>query len=680
MADSPSWQKKTVDRYSSFAIAFFLALAVFAFTWISIRQSRSDSYQLLVIQGKTFTESLAQACRNAISAQTYYDRLVKGQYSSLVSLLQEQYSDGADGDQLRMFARVHDLRGILIFDSAADVDEYVYVRPGMPVVSAFVGEAAAKILGSPDSNRVLLLAEGETSSDAVHYYLELNGQMNQVVVLIGDASTYSDAIRTTGIGYLVQNMAREQGIVSILYHTTEGIIFASRRPGDILSINSDLFLSEALDSDTISSRLVEIEGEKTLELVRPFSTGRYPFGLLRVKLSLEGYYSVVRGFDQQMITLSLILFVLTLTAMLYLDSRRKQQEISRQYSVMKVTTERIFEQMETGIAVVDSSDNIVMVNDSFRNLLGLRAQNLTKWNEVNAISAIDVNAFRDAQSNSEETELTRVVDGAEKHLIAVKSKILLDSSASAIVITIHDITRLREFERTAARKERLSEMGNLAAGVAHEIRNPLNTISIAAQRLALEFSPKEGEGEYRSFTQTIRDETKRLNEIITRFLTLAKEEKRNTQDVDIDQLIEALARLWRPELDRLGITLDSQLNADALVAGDPDRIKGVFANLFSNAKEALSGNKNGEIQIITKISNSMVLIEFSDNGQGIPPTLKEKVFTPYFTTKETGTGLGLPAVHSIVTELGGEIRLGKSKIGGATFVISLSQIKKKSSP
>jgi len=239
------------------------------------------------------------------------------------------------------------------------------------------------------------------------------------------------------------------------------------------------------------------------------------------------------------------------------------------------------------------------------------------------------------------------------------------------VVVVYDITRLKEFERKSARRERLSEMGNLAAGVAHEIRNPLNTISIAAQRLAAEFEPPDKREEFIAFTGQIRAETKRLNQIITRFLDLTRVKTATPKPVRIDAIVSETVDFFKLEADTLAIDLTADTEADLEVRADPDAIKQVLTNLFTNAREALDGQP-GRIQITVSKSGRGVKIVFEDSGPGIPPELREKVLTPYFTTKDSGTGLGLPTVDRIVTDLGGEVRIEASDLGGAKFVILLS--------
>ena len=188
-------------------------------------------------------------------------------------------------------------------------------------------------------------------------------------MLVADAQYYVEALRQTQIGYLVQRMAEEPGVVYIIYQSTDGIIFSSRRTGPLLAIESDPFLTQALDADTIMHRTSEFQGERVLELVRPFATSEYPFGLFRVGLSLGRYYSVSRRFDLQMAALSAALFGVLLFGLLYLAARRKRRELGRQYTDIKSLTDVIFDRMRTGVAAVDDRGVITLANRAFEQIV-----------------------------------------------------------------------------------------------------------------------------------------------------------------------------------------------------------------------------------------------------------------------------------------------------------------------
>ena len=552
----PGSRTERFDQTFLVWLAVALALAVFLITWFSIRQSRSDSYELLAEQGRAFTEALAQASENAITSETFYDHLIRQRYADLIVTLLDRGIERLSEQDWVSFALSHDLIGVYVYDTSVELVAGVTVRGDRYGPPEYVESEVDSLLADPESRFILLLDEGDGPGEMVHYYLELTSRMDQVVVLATDALFYSDAITETGIGSLAQEMAREPGVEYIVYQTTGGTVFSSRRVERLSAVESDPFLARALDADSIVERIYEYEGHSILELVRPFSTARHPFGLFRVGLSLQGYYAVNRGFDQQMIILSGVLLLLLMVGVAYLRGRRKRWEL------------------------------------------------------------------------------------------------------------------VQEYEQQVQRKERLSEMGNLAAGVAHEIRNPLNTISIAAQRLSKEFSPETNSQQYEAFTRQIRTETRRLNEIITRFLALARQETKQQTVVRLDLLLREVGNLLKVEGDKIGLTVTVEAQSGLEVRADPDRLKEVFLNLFTNSKEALAG-KPGRFEIVAQRRGDRLRITVTDDGPGIPPELREKVFAPYYTSKEGGTGLGLPTVERIVSDVGGEVTVDSECTTGTRFVIAV---------
>lgn len=664
-------QRGAVSRRLLTALAIVLAVALLTVSWISYLRSRSDSLNLLVAQGTAFTESLAQASQNAISSETIYDHLVQARYSDLAAGLRDRPLDSITDQELVTMALTYDLRAIYLYDSTASLVTGVVARGPHQPLPDYVEDEVGELLKSPESNYILLLDNGSEPGEAVQYYLEVSSRLDRVIVFAVDALYYAEALRQTGIGYFAQSMAREKGVKYIIYQSTDGIIFASIKPGEVLAIESDPFLTEALDSDTIMYREINFQEAPVLELVRPFSSDKYPFGLFRVGLSLDAYQAVERASKRRMLAQAGTLLALLVVALLYLRGRRKRQELSRQYTDIKSITDRIFEQMDTGVVAVDASGKISLANRAFEEIFGVVEGTGMLWKEVLPAQASLVTDFLSGLRKTDETEVNVTTDKGVRTLLVARSKLPGDTASTVMVVS--DITRLKEYERASARKERLSEMGDLAAGVAHEIRNPLNAISIAAQRLASEFQPREREDQYKSFTQQIRNETSRLNEIITRFLALARVDKKKQQEIDLDTLLQEIGELLRVEGDRVGLKVSVKADSGMKVKADPDRFKQVFLNLFNNSKEALEGG-GGDFVISAQPEGDQVRVEISDTGPGIPPGTVEKVFAPYYTTKEAGTGLGLATVLRIVSEMGGDVTFDAVYKDGAKFVITLSAV------
>ena len=667
-------QRPSAGGYEQRFLAIILiaiAITIFLITWVGIRENRSDNEKLLVMQGEGFIEILAQAADNAVVSETFYDFLVHQRFSEIALGVHRQEFDDISEEDLVRVAGDHGLYGAYLFGADSSLAAGGIIRGSLVKLPDYVTEEVHQLIANPEYNYVLLLDEGDRPNEMIHFYLEISNTLDRVVVLVADALYYTEALEQTQIGFLAQKMAREEGVEYIVYQSTEGIIFSSRRTGQILAIESDPFLAEAMESDSIMHRYYTFRDQKVLELVRPFSTADYPFGLLRVGLSLEGYDAIIRGYHFQMITLSAVLFSLVAFVLLYYRSRRKRHQIAREYRHIKSVSDTIFEKMRTGVAAVDTRQKITLTNDAFDAIFHLHDATGKNWDELVAVPQLNFERMSSVPGMSHEIELAIGKDEARKSLLVAVSKIMTDSEGlEGLVIVAYDITRIRELEQKSARRERLSEMGNLAAGVAHEIRNPLNTISIAAQRLAAEFVPDDQSEEYLSFTRQIREETRRLNEIITRFLALTREDRERRTQVDLARAVTEFSRFIAPEAEDLKIEVNTQIEPDLQVEASPDSIRQLLSNLFNNAKEALSG-RPGVIKLILKKHRGQVLLVFSDNGPGIAPSIREKVFMPYYTTKEAGTGLGLPTVYTIVSDLDGEISIEETDGGGASFHILL---------
>lgn len=655
------------------ALIVSMAVVVVLTAWIVIRESREDSLKLLVMQGTAFAESLAQASTVALASEANLDHLTHLRYAEIIRQLAAIEPENLDDRALTTVALRHDLIAAYVVDSSGAVQAEAIARGPQFTLPQFVQEEAVLLLSNPEERYILLLDQEELPGQALHYYLELSNDLRRAFILQASAESYVAGLRQTQIGYLAQNIAREAGVEYIVYQSTEGIIFASRKPGNLLAIESDPFLSDAIDADSIVHRVWEFQEREVLELVRPFASAQYPFGVLRIGLSLDSYSQVKRGFDILMISLAAAIIILSGTTILYFNSRRRQQRLGQRFSEMRHVTDRIFERMQTGVASVDQQGRLILTNKAFHDLLRTKDRADLTWDQIVRKDELSFDKLISTESDSFELEFDMASGDDEKRILIGVSRMEADSVGdTALVAVAYDVTRLREYERTAARRERLSEMGNLAAGVAHEIRNPLNTISIAAQRLAVEFEPTEEKEEFTSLAEQIRTETSRLNGIITRFLALARDRGRTDASMDLSTELNNLVQFYRQEANMIGIEIRAEIGSNISVGFEADVVRQIMANLFSNAKEAL-GTGGGVVQIKAETVENDTLIEFGDSGPGIPAELREKVFTPYFTTKDAGTGLGLPTVHKLVTERGGTIRLGESSLGGLAVTIRFTR-------
>jgi len=244
-------------------------------------------------------------------------------------------------------------------------------------------------------------------------------------------------------------------------------------------------------------------------------------------------------------------------------------------------------------------------------------------------------------------------------------------SVAIFALQARYLAEREQLEAAVVKEQRLAAMGNLAAGVAHEIRNPLNAISVGLQRLRLEFAPADVEtkNEYLGFTRVIESEVRRLNAMVDRFLTLARPLRLTLTPQPMAPVLNDLLALVSPQASAQAVQVAQDIGLDdAAVPLDREQVAHALMNVLQNALQAMPGG--GTLTVSAMTDQTTVQIAISDTGPGIPPENVDRIFEPYFTTKEGGTGLGLALTRRIVLEHRGTIET-EPVTRGARFVIRL---------
>jgi len=225
--------------------------------------------------------------------------------------------------------------------------------------------------------------------------------------------------------------------------------------------------------------------------------------------------------------------------------------------------------------------------------------------------------------------------------------------------------KMREMERRVHQAKRLSALGRLAAGVAHEIRNPLNAISMAIQRLQAD-SPNK-------LTDVIRDEIRRLNNIIEEFLSISRSRRLEFNRHDLAELLEQIVLVVRDEAESKGIKIKTRWqDSPLMVYMDLDKMKQALFNIINNAMESISDEGSVTVSVEREGKDS-VSVKVSDTGSGLGPDEIEHIFDLDYTTKDKGLGLGLALAHEIIEGHGGEIRVTSQPGEGTKFEILLKK-------
>lgn len=231
------------------------------------------------------------------------------------------------------------------------------------------------------------------------------------------------------------------------------------------------------------------------------------------------------------------------------------------------------------------------------------------------------------------------------------------------VVVFQDLSSLKQMERRVRRAERLAALGSLAAGLAHEIRNPLASMSGSIELLRSTVS--EGETS-RELMAIVLREIERLEGLIADFLAFARPRTPEIETVDLSLLVEEVVRLVRNDPRVSGSTIECEVPAGLEIAADPGQVRQVLINLLLNAAESREGAR---VVVRARAEGEAIVLEVEDDGPGMSSEVQEHIFDPFFTTKQRGTGLGLALVHAILEAHGAEIAVESRLEAGTRFRI-----------
>jgi PAS domain S-box-containing protein len=317
---------------------------------------------------------------------------------------------------------------------------------------------------------------------------------------------------------------------------------------------------------------------------------------------------------------------------------------------------------------LDVKGNLVFANDVAESVTGYSKEELTGMAYQDLICKEDLGNVRKYFCETEigksfVIECKCVTKSGNCITVSIKSvPIVIEDQMVGTFVIVRDITELKDNEELIRKSEKLSIVGELAAAVAHEVRNPLTSIKGFLQLL----QHKATEEKEISYYDIMLSEIERINFIVSEFMVLSKPQSISYQNENISSLLTDVITLLETIAIVKNIEVTKEFEPDIMVNCEANQIKQVFINIFKNAIEAVP--KNGKIGIkVTKWEEDTVRIRFTDNGRGIPKELLSRLGEPFYTTKEKGTGLGLMVSYKIIEEHHGTITI-ESEINKGTIV------------
>jgi len=339
--------------------------------------------------------------------------------------------------------------------------------------------------------------------------------------------------------------------------------------------------------------------------------------------------------------------------------------------------ETLFNTIQEGIIVTDADGRITYLNAAAGQLLGIDPERAVREPISHYLRDLDWQKIWSADKDEWRKVFTHELEVfyPQQRFISFYIVPVADeqnSMVTGMAIILRDVTETRQRAESTIESEKLSAITLLAAGVAHEIGNPLNSLNIHLQLMERELKrlPAAQAERVREDLRVARDEIARLDQIINQFLRAIRPTQPELQPTTVNEVIGETLALLEQEISDRDILVEREL-AEGLprILLDRAQLKQAFYNIIKNALQAM--RSGGILRIRTEADDTHVAISFIDSGHGIAPEQIGRLFEPYFTTKENGTGLGLMIVQRIVREHGGAIEVESDKDRGTTFRIKL---------
>ncbi len=650
-------------------IFFVTAVIVVASVFIELTQSKEEMLGLMEKQGHTLLETILASSNNALLSYEKIEDELKQRLLSNAAMIRMIYEKGLITNSIleeitknNQIYRINifDKNGVKRFASHKEVHSNLPEKENLkkyigPILN---GEADSLIIGIKTAR----FMAGQ------RFAVAISTKDDGAIVLNVDAEELLSFRKQVGFGVLLKKVTENSQIIYAALQDREGIIAGSGKIQNLERIDSSGVLKKTLEENSFKWRIAKIGTVEVFEVLHPFVHNDETIGIFRLGISLEPLNNINDRLTHRIIFLGIVLFVFGFVTITLIFVRQNFDLLSKKFSAIESYSSRIIDNVSDGIIVLDSNKKIQTINKAGEALLGTVEGEAKGTEFFSFFAGSKCENILSTSSTIEEVECN--IGGRDKVFLVSKSEFQNESKENNIILVLRDLTGLKLLEKQIERSERLIAMGELASSVAHEIRNPLNSIGTIAQQLGKDFNPKENGEEFKSLTQVVYKEVRRINETIECFLKFAKPQLIKAEKFIAKELFDQLEKQYQSILAEKNIKLNLKLNDVGQVVWDKTQMTQVFINLFENAISAVADSAWISIDVAERKGNQ-IEIKFADNGSGISPDNLKRIFNLYFTTKSKGSGIGLSIVQKIISEHNGLISVQSELNKGTVFTILL---------
>jgi two-component system sensor histidine kinase HydH len=522
-------------------------------------------------------------------------------------------------------------------------------------------------------------------SMALHFLYREGGALIRSIEASARTGMKSLMWQEISLGSLLQETAKDKDIAYVYLVDAHGKIVHDSDPSKQGS-TADWY-PRINDADQIVTRIIKFgDDQQIYELAKLFAPMYEPSmtrqqnrmmvfeqhtpphshsgDIIVLGMKMEPLAQARRADIQHAFIMAAIILVLGSGALFFIFVIQNYYLVDKTLKQTKDYTRQVIASMANGLLSIDTDGRIASYNQPALDLLDL-AESEAKGQDLSSVIDFTASGIRRTI-----TDYVAVLDQEIQHRKKTGEVIPLALSATPIrdeagtcqgaVIVLRDLSEIKKLQEKVRRSEKLAAIGELAAGIAHEIRNPLSSIRGFAQflRHALKDKPQE-----QLYAATMVSEVDRINRVVTDLLDFARPMEAELAPTDITELIEHTVRLVKAEAGSRNVQIETQIADVSILPLDANQMTQALLNLLLNALQAVDQGGRIEIGADFNADESCLHIWVADNGCGIAPDQKEKIFEPFFTTREKGTGLGLAIVHKIVENHQGEIKVESPPAG-----------------
>ncbi|MBC8207877.1 MAG: PAS domain S-box protein [Desulfobulbaceae bacterium] len=396
--------------------------------------------------------------------------------------------------------------------------------------------------------------------------------------------------------------------------------------------------------------------------------------VLLVELDMTEFNTAVRQQRLQIVILSLVLLLVGIGGWLSLLTLQGLKGSEVRLASLRAFRDSLIASLPMGLIATDSQGQIMTCNQFAEQVAAVQENKVVgkvPGVVLPPLLALEFDHVRNGNSGSEQMQKEITLtdrDGVQRALRLSRLAVLgNEGQSSGIMLLMQDLSQVKELERELRRSERMAALGKMAAGVAHELRNPLSSIKGLAVLLRSRFQERSSD---RETADILVSEVERLNRSISELLDYARPQQLTRVPVRIDELLAKASSLLAMDAEAIGIAIELDVASDVPeILADPDKLNQVFLNLLLNGIQAM--DQGGVLVLRVSATTDTLEIQIEDTGCGISEENQNRIFDPYFTTKPEGTGLGLAMSAKIIEEHGGSIELRSEEGTGTTMTVHL---------